>query len=119
MTPFIYFDFEVIKNLWIVVFKQGDNYKIINNNPRELKKYIEEHEKNIFVGFNNYGYDNYILAGILLDKDPYEISELIINKQVRPKLKLNLLSLDVMQELPLGVGLKSSQGNMRNEYSRK
>lgn len=115
MNPFIYFDFEVMKKIWIVVFKQGDNYQVIND-IQTLKQYIEEHKKNIFIGFNNYGYDNYILAGLLLNKNPYEISELIINKQIRPKFKLNLLSLDVMQELPLGVGLKSSQGNMRNEY---
>lgn len=115
MSPFIYFDFEVMKKMWIVVFKQEDNYQVIDD-TKTLKQYIEKYKKNIFVGFNNYGYDNYILASILLDKNPYEISELIINKQVRPKFKLNLLSLDVMQELALGVGLKSSQGNMRNEY---
>ncbi len=117
MSPFIYFDFEVMKSMWLVVFKQDGNYHVINNNHQELNEYIEKHKKNIFVGFNNYGYDNYILVAILLNKNPYEISELIIKKQIRPRLKLNLLSLDVMQELPLGVGLKSSQANIRHEYS--
>ena len=107
----IFFDFEVFKHDWLVVFKENDNFIVIKNDIEQLKNYIKENEKSIFIGFNNYHYDNIILAGLLTGKDPYELSKQIIEGN-KPKLKLNLISLDVIQELPLGVGLKSSQANL-------
>lgn len=108
---FIFYDFEVFKYNWLVVFKENENFIVIENNLDELKQYVENNQKSIFIGFNNYGYDDIILAGLLTNKDPYELSKQIIHG-VKPKLKLNLITLDVMQELQLGVGLKSSQANM-------
>lgn len=110
----ITYDIEVLKYDWIMVFKQGQDYRVIHNNKEELKTYIDSLSKNkaILVGFNNYHYDDVVLAGVLLDKDPYEISKKLIVKGERVNYKLNLITLDVMQELPLGVGLKSSQANL-------
>ena len=109
----ITYDCEVLKYDWIMVFKEGSDYKVIHNNKEELKAYIDKliEDKSILVGFNNYNYDNIIVAGILLDRNPYELSKKIIEGN-RPNLRLNVISLDVMQELPLGVGLKSSQANL-------
>lgn len=107
----LFYDFEVFKNDWLVVFKDNDNFIIIVNDKEKLKLFIEEHKKSILVGFNSYNYDDIILAGLLTNKDPYELSKKIINGS-KPKLKLNLITLDVIQELPLGVGLKSSEANM-------
>ena len=69
-------------------------------------------DKSILVGFNNYHYDDIVLAGVLLGQNPYEISKKIVFEKERVNYKLNLITLDVMQELPLGVGLKSSQANL-------
>lgn len=109
----ITYDIEVLKHDWIMVFKEKDNYRIIHNNKEELKLYVDTLIKNksILVGFNNYHYDDIVLAGVLLGKNPYEISKKLINGE-RVNYKLNLITLDVMQELPLGVGLKSSQANL-------
>lgn len=107
----IFYDFEVFKNDWLVVFKENNNFVVIVNDKTLLKNYIKNNEKSILIGFNNYNYDDLILAGLLIDKDPYELSKKIIGGG-RPRLKLNLITLDVMQELPLGVGLKSSQANL-------
>ena len=109
----ITYDCEVLKYDWIMVFKEGNDYRVIHNNREELKAYVDKliEDKSILVGFNNYNYDNIIVAGILLNRNPYELSKKII-KGNRPNLKLNVISLDVMQELPLGVGLKSSQANL-------
>lgn len=109
----ITYDCEVLKYDWIIVFKELDNYRVIHNNTEELKAYIDtlNNDKSILVGFNNYYYDNVILAAILLGKKPYEISKKLISNQ-KVNYKLNLITLDVMQELPLGVGLKSSQANL-------
>ncbi len=111
----ITYDIEVLPQDWIMVFKEGDNnYRVIHNNTEELKTYIDTLTKNksILVGFNNYHYDDIIVAGIILGKDPYQMSQdIIVNNKSLPY-KLNLISLDVMQELPLGVGLKSSEANL-------
>ncbi len=109
----ITYDIEVLKNDWIMVFKEGEDYRVIHNNKEELEAYIDRlsKSKSILVGFNNYHYDDIVLAGVLLGKDPYEISKKIINNE-KVNYKLNLITLDVMQELPLGVGLKSSQANL-------
>lgn len=107
----LFYDFEVFKNDWLVVFKDNEKFIIIVNDKDKLNEFIKEHEKSILVGFNSYNYDDIILAGLLSNKDPYELSKKIISG-VKPKLKLNLITLDVMQELPLGVGLKSSEANM-------
>lgn len=110
----ITYDIEVLKYDWIMVFKEGDNdYRVIHNDTKELEAYIDSLNKSkaILVGFNNYHYDDIVLAGVLLGKDPYEISKKLINGE-RVNYKLNMITLDVMQELPLGVGLKSSQANL-------
>ena len=109
----ITYDIEVLKHDWIMVFKEGEDYRVIHNNADELKNYVDTLMKNksILIGFNNYHYDDIVLAGVLLDKDPYEISKKIMNGG-RVNYRLNLMTLDVMQELPPGVGLKSSQANL-------
>lgn len=110
----ITYDIECLKNDWIIVFKEGEDYRVIHNNKNELKTYIDTLIKNksILVGFNNHHYDDLVLAGILLDKDPYLITRKIIVEKARINYKLNMITLDVIQELPLGVGLKSSQANL-------
>ena len=107
----IFYDFEVFSKDWLVVFKENDKFIVIINDIEKLKEYIKVNQTSILVGFNNYGYDDFILASLLTGKDPYEMSKSIINGN-KPRLKLNLITLDVMQELPLGVGLKSSQANL-------
>lgn len=110
----IMYDIEVLKKDWIMVFKEGDDYIVIHNNREELQAYVDKlvKTKSILVGFNNYHYDDIVLAGVLLGKDPYEISKKIVVEGQRVNYRLNLITLDVMQELPLGVGLKSSQANL-------
>lgn len=110
----ITYDCEILKKDWIMVFKEGDDYIVIHNNREELQAYVDKlvKTKSILVGFNNYHYDDIVLAGVLLGKDPYEISKKIVVEGQRVNYRLNLITLDVMQELPLGVGLKSSQANL-------
>ncbi len=76
------FDFEVFRYDWLVVFKDfiTDEYTIIVNDKDKLQEYINQHKNNLFIGYNNSNYDNFILKGILLDKDPYYLSNIIISK---------------------------------------
>lgn len=110
----ITYDIECLKHDWIMVFKEGEDYRVIHNNKEELKTYVDTLIKNksILVGFNNYHYDDVLLAGVLLGKDAYEISKGLVVEGKRYNYRLNMITLDVMQELPLGVGLKSSQANL-------
>lgn len=112
----ITYDIEVLKYDWIMVFKKkGENdYRVIHNDTKELEAYIDSLNKSkaILVGFNNYHYDDIVLAGTLLGKNPYDISKKIVFEGGRVNYRLNMITLDVMQELPLGVGLKSSQANL-------
>ena len=110
----ITYDIEVLKYDWIIVFKEQDSYHVIHNDVEKVKAYVHKLIKNkcILVGFNNYHYDDIVLAGIIMGKNPYEISNKIVSQRERVNYKLNLITLDVMQELPLGVGLKSSQANL-------
>ena len=73
----ITYDIEVLKHDWIMVFKEGEDYRVIHNNSEELKAYVDKlvNDRSILVGFNNYHYDDIVLAGVLLGKDPYEISK--------------------------------------------
>jgi DNA polymerase elongation subunit (family B) len=110
----ISYDIEVLKYDWITVFKENGNYRVIHNNKEELKAYINKlkQTKSILVGFNNYHYDDIVIAGTLLGGEPYDISKKIVFENKSPNYKLNLITLDVMQELPLGVGLKSCEANL-------
>ena len=79
----ITYDIEVLKYDWIMVFKEGEDYRVIHNDTKELETYIDNLNKSkaILVGFNNYHYDDVVLAGVLLGKDPYEISKKLYKKE--------------------------------------
>ena len=76
----VFYDFEVFKYDWLVVCIDVTNQKetVIINDPDKLKDFYEANCKNIWVGFNNKHYDQYILKAILLGMNPKEISDRII-----------------------------------------
>ena len=112
-----FYDFEVFEQDWLVVIKTsaGVTYKI-HNNIEELK----EVAKNIscWVGFNNYFYDDYILAALLLNtKNIKETSDYIIYGEKLKKLRMlvnKFQTLDCMQELNPNnsVSLKEVEANL-------
>lgn len=77
------FDFEVFRYDWLVVFKDfiTDEYEVIINDKDKLQKFVNDHKNNLFIGYNSSNYDNFILKGILLGKDPYYLSSIIINQK--------------------------------------
>lgn len=79
----LFFDFEVFIKDWLVVILDMDNRKehVIINSPSDLKQFYQEHKTDIWVGFNNHHYDDYILKGILCDMNPKEINDHIIIKE--------------------------------------
>lgn len=77
------YDFEVFEQDWLVVAIDPINDKkcVIVNNVAELKNFYEQNKESIWIGFNSRNYDQYILKGLLLDMNPYAISQWIITKK--------------------------------------
>ena len=78
----IFYDFETFKHDWLVVLNEPIKKKetVIVNNPGELKKFYEEHNNDIWIGYNSRHYDQYVLKGILCDFNPKDINDYIIVK---------------------------------------
>lgn len=108
---FTVYDIEVFPNDWMIVFMDAETGEIerIHNDKERLTTALSS--KQILVGYNNYRYDDLILAGLLSDVDPYELTKRIFDGQ-RMSLRLNLVTLDVMQEVRQGLSLKEAQANM-------
>lgn len=80
------FDFEVTKYDWLLVIKikNTGQYHIFHNNPQGVEDFINDCNF-IYVGYNNKGYDNYILKGVLnhyLPEDIKDINDWIIKDKL-------------------------------------
>lgn len=106
------YDIEAFKYDWIIVFKCDGRYRVFHNDVAELKAYMDQRKASIFVGFNNYHYDDKVLNGLMSGRNAYKMTDEIINQGINVRSKLKRITLDVIQELQPGVGLKSSQGNL-------
>ena len=112
----IFYDFEVFEHDWLAVFADIYNKKeyVIINNPDELKALYEANTTNIWVGFNNRHYDQYIMKGILLGMNPKKINDYIIVEgregwqYSKAFNKIPMINYDVMPNPP--VGLKTLEG---------
>lgn len=112
----IFYDFEVFKDDWLAVFIDvtRKTEQVIVNNPDELKALYEANTSNIWVGFNNRHYDQYIMKGILLGMNPKRINGwIILEKREGWQFssvfnKVPMTNYDVMPNPP--VGLKTMEG---------
>lgn len=77
-----FYDFEVFKHDWLVVVINPitRDERVIINDPEELKRIFDERRDEVWVGYNNAHYDQYIFKSILLDFDPKEVNDWIIVK---------------------------------------
>lgn len=112
----IFYDFEVFKEDWLAVFIDvtRKTEQVIVNKPDELKALYEANTSNIWVGFNNRHYDQYIMKGILLGMNPKRINDwIILEKREGWQFssvfnKVPMINYDVMPNPP--VGLKTLEG---------
>lgn len=76
----LFIDFEVFKHDWLCVVEiPYTDPIVIVNDTAALSRLYERHIKDVWIGSNIKGYDQYILKGILLGINPYAISDYIIN----------------------------------------
>jgi len=74
------YDFEVFKYDWLTVIINPIEKKetVIVNDKDKLSDYFYNAQNNIWIGYNNTRYDQYILKSILLDIDPKKVNDFII-----------------------------------------
>lgn len=73
-------DFEVFKYDWLCVIVNPieKTETVIINDIDKLKKFYEQHSDDIFIGYNIRSYDQYIFKSLLLDMNPKEVNDFII-----------------------------------------
>lgn len=116
-----FYDFEVFKYDWLVVIINPIEKTVtrIVNDSQALKDYFDAHDKEIWIGYNNRRYDQYIMKAILLDMDPKKVNDWIIqdNKsgwQYSSLFnKITMINFDTM--LRTDTGLKSLEAFMGND----
>lgn len=112
----IFYDFEVFKYDWLAVFIDVTRHKetVIVNDPEQLKALYEANSNDVWVGFNNRHYDQYIFKGILLGLDPKRINDwIIVEKREGWQYssafnQIPMTNYDVMPNPP--IGLKTLEG---------
>lgn len=121
MMDILFYDFEVTQCDWLVVMIDPFKPEVITlaNDPEGLRKVYEEHQTDIWVGYNNRHYDQYIMKGILLGLDPKKINDYIIvdgkeGWQFSDAFRdIPMINYDVMPNPP--VGLKTLEGFMGSD----
>jgi len=75
-----FYDFEVFKHDWMVVVINPTTHdeRVIINDVDALTALYEERKRDIWVGYNNLHYDQFIFKGILCGFDPKAINDFII-----------------------------------------
>ena len=113
-----FYDFEVFQYDWLVVIIDPINHvvKRIHNDESAITNYFNDHQNEIWTGYNNVHYDQYIMKSILLDIDPKKVSDFIIQEhhdgwQYSSVFKnIEMINFDIM--LRSDGGLKSLEGMM-------
>lgn len=115
-----FYDFEVFKHDWLVVIANPleKTETVIVNDAEKLAEYFYAHEEEIWVGYNNRRYDQFIMKAILLGLDPKEVSDWIIAEN-KPGWQfsslfreIKMINFDTM--LRMDTGLKSLEAFMGN-----
>lgn len=75
-----FYDFEVFKHDWMVVVINPvtRDERVIINDADALTALYDERKRDIWVGYNNLHYDQFIFKGILCGFDPKAINDFII-----------------------------------------
>ena len=116
-----FYDFEVFKHDWLVVIINPIEKTVIKiaNDRQALESYYSEHSEEIWIGYNNRRYDQYIMRAILLGMNPKEVNDWIIvdNKpgwQYSSSFRqIRMINFDTM--LRMDGGLKSLEAFMGND----
>lgn len=75
-----FYDFEVFCKNWLVVIINPIEKSVIKiwDDNEKLSNHFYEHDEEIWIGYNNRRYDQYIMKAILLNMNPKEVNDWII-----------------------------------------
>lgn len=75
-----FYDFEVFKEDWLAVIINlyEKTETVVVNDKEMLEAYYEAHKNEIWIGYNNNHYDQYIAKAILCGFDPKKVNDFII-----------------------------------------
>lgn len=115
-----FYDFEVYKYNWhIRIINPVEKTSVgIWDSKKKLETYFYNHKDEIWIGYNNRRYDQYIMKAILLEMDPKKVSDWIIVQDrggwEYSSLfnKIQMINFDTM--LKTDTGLKTLEGMMGN-----
>ncbi len=112
---FIY-DFEVFQEDWMVVVKDYETKKYckIINNPNMLKTLYNKFKDAIWIGYNNRHFDQIIFKSILLDMNPKEVSDRLIDGEKGYMINRNFSKMQMYNYdcMILNTSLKKLEGFM-------
>ncbi|MBQ1471849.1 MAG: hypothetical protein IIZ34_05770, partial [Eubacterium sp.] len=76
------YDFEVFKQDWLVVIINPieKTEKVIVNDPDAFRDYYESHKAQIWIGYNNRHYDQWIAKAILAGCRAWDMNDWLINQ---------------------------------------
>lgn len=98
----IIFDFEVFKYdtlLGCLIIDAANNIKLYQSwDLADINRFYERHKSDMWIGWNNEGYDNHILDAIVHKEDPYHTSKDIIENHRRKDLRIYLANYDIMKQ---------------------
>lgn len=115
MNKIIIYDFEVFKydTLFgtLIINLDNNNVELFQTwNIEQIRKFYLDNKSNLFVGWNNWNYDDLILEAIVNKTSPYFISKKIIdNKNKFIKCNLPIYSYDLLDSLNKKVSLKLTE----------
>lgn len=116
-----FYDFETFRYDWIVVIFDMDAKKktVIHNSVDELSSYYEAHKNDIWIGYNNNNYDQYIFKAILLGMNPKTVNDDIIKRGLKGwQISREFNSIQMYNYDTVGtrrIGLKTLEGFMGND----
>ena len=123
MNRWIY-DIEVFAHDWLVVFRRvdDDHHVVIHNNNYQLREFFMAHSDDVFGGFNNRHYDDWVVMTMLSGGDNATVkahNDFIIEQGgngwefpfIRGQRK-SFRSFDLKDDLPMGLSLKAIEANM-------
>lgn len=111
----IFYDFEVFKHDFLVVFydyKTMKKYEVVND-PDKLKRFFDKFKDALYIGYNNNFYDQYIFKSILLKMNPKTVNDKLIQDSIlgykisKEFKKIRMLNYDCMV---LNKSLKQLEG---------
>lgn len=74
----IFFDCEVFAYDWLLVAFDGKEFTYIENDRELLQQFYNKHKKDLWIGYNCKGYDQYIVKALLLGINPKIVNDYII-----------------------------------------